>query len=178
MSDMLRHLSQGSGQQQLCAQVTQIMVPLLKFYFHEEVRQAAVQAVPELLKSVYMAVSEGKANGADMQYVKQMLDYVWQPLIDSMVKVSTPPPDSTNPRAKLVLAPSKHHPNKREVVLASRRTNQAHSQFCEALLLKLEGCPSTAMVSTTFTTTASWRQCACIRYSTVCCSSVAAKGAF
>ena len=64
------------------------MVPLLKFYFHEEVRQAAVQAVPELLKSVYMAVSEGKANGADMQYVKQMLDYVWQPLIDSMVKVS------------------------------------------------------------------------------------------
>ncbi|KAL0056152.1 hypothetical protein WJX82_008212 [Trebouxia sp. C0006] len=67
-------------------QVTQIMVPLLKFYFHEEVRQAAVQAVPELLKSVYMAVSEGKAGGADMQYVKQMLDYVWQPLIDSMVK--------------------------------------------------------------------------------------------
>ena len=69
-------------------QVTHIMVPLLKFYFHEEVRQAAVQAVPELLKSVYMAVSEGKAGGADMQYVKQMLDYVWQPLIDSMVKVS------------------------------------------------------------------------------------------
>lgn len=67
-------------------QVTQIMVPLLKFYFHEEVRQAAVQAVPELLKSVYMAVSEGKAGGADMQYVKQMLDYVWQPLIESMVK--------------------------------------------------------------------------------------------
>ena len=63
------------------------MVPLLKFYFHEEVRQAAVQAVPELLKSVYMAVSEGKAAGADMQYVKQMLDYVWQPLIESMVKV-------------------------------------------------------------------------------------------
>ena len=63
------------------------MIPLLKFYFHEEVRQAAVQAVPELLKSVFMAVSEGKANGADMQYVKQMLDYVWQPLIDSMVKV-------------------------------------------------------------------------------------------
>ena len=63
------------------------MVPLLKFYFHEEVRQAAVQAVPELLKSVYMAVSEGKANGADMQYVKQMLDYVWQPLIDAMTKV-------------------------------------------------------------------------------------------
>lgn len=69
-------------------QVTQIMVPLLKFYFHEEVRQAAVQAMPELLKSLYLAVSEGKANGRDMQYVKQMLDYVWQPLIDSMVKVS------------------------------------------------------------------------------------------
>lgn len=64
------------------------MVPLLKFYFHEEVRQAAVQAVPELLKSVYMAVSEGKASGADMQYVKQMLDYVWAPLIEAMIKVT------------------------------------------------------------------------------------------
>lgn len=64
------------------------MVPLLKFYFHEEVRQAAVQAVPELLKSVYMAVCENKANGADMQYVKQMLDYVWQPLVEAMTKAS------------------------------------------------------------------------------------------
>ena len=64
------------------------MVPLLKFYFHEEVRQAAVQAMPELLKSVYMAVSEGKAGGADMQYVRDMLKYLWQPLIDSMVRMS------------------------------------------------------------------------------------------
>lgn len=70
------------------------MVPLLKFYFHEEVRQAAVQAVPELLKSVYMAVSEKKANGADMQYVKQMLDYVWQPLIDAMTKVGAHTPST------------------------------------------------------------------------------------
>ena len=92
------------------------MVPLLKFYFHEEVRQAAVQAVPELLKSVYMAVSEGKANGADMQYVKQMLDYVWQPLIDSMIKVSAPPsltsPTNLNctPRPHISFVPFNHTP--------------------------------------------------------------------
>ena len=73
------------------------MVPLLKFYFHEEVRQAAVQAVPELLKSVYMAVSENKANGADMQYVKQMLDYVWQPLVEAMTKASEQETDDLAP---------------------------------------------------------------------------------
>lgn len=105
------------------------MVPLLKFYFHEEVRQAAVQAVPELLKSVYMAVSEGKANGADMQYVKQMLDYVWQPLIDSMVKVSALTFSSTDPMNK--------------------------AKSCQGLLYKLEVCLSFARAE--LQATAAWQ---------------------
>ena len=65
------------------------MVPLLKFYFHEEVRQAAVQAMPELLRSAQLAVQAGK--GPDAAFVKQMLDYIWTPLMESMQKASPAP---------------------------------------------------------------------------------------
>ncbi|KAK9810031.1 hypothetical protein WJX72_003666 [[Myrmecia] bisecta] len=65
-------------------QVTHIMVPLLKFYFHEEVRQAAVQAMPELLRSAKLA-SE-KPNGPNLALVKQMLDYIWAPITEAMQK--------------------------------------------------------------------------------------------
>ena len=67
-------------------QVTQIMVPLLKFYFHEEVRQAAVQAMPELLRSASLAVAA--ARGPDTTFVKQMLDFIWTPLMEAMAKVN------------------------------------------------------------------------------------------
>ena len=60
------------------------MVPLLKFYFHEEVRQAAVQAMPELLRAASLAVAQGKGPES---FVKQMLDYLWLPLMESMQKV-------------------------------------------------------------------------------------------
>jgi hypothetical protein len=35
------------------------MVPLLKFYFHEEVRRAAVAALPHLLRSAQAAAEKG-----------------------------------------------------------------------------------------------------------------------
>jgi hypothetical protein len=42
-----------------CCQVTDLMVPLLKFYFHEEVRRAAVAALPHLLRSAQAAAEKG-----------------------------------------------------------------------------------------------------------------------
>lgn len=47
------------------------MVPLLKFWFHEDVRRAAVQTLPELLRSVVLCAEKGK-NGVDASHVKQV----------------------------------------------------------------------------------------------------------
>ncbi len=77
------------------------MVPLLKFYFHEEVRQAAMQSLSPLLRCAHMAAKSGKHLGADMMFVKRMLDYIWQPLMDAMAKVgSSPPSCSRSPEAR------------------------------------------------------------------------------
>jgi hypothetical protein len=67
-------------------QVTSIMLPLLKFYFHEEVRQAAAQAIPDLLRSAYLAAQKG-VPGADLNYVKRMADFIWGPLMEAIGKV-------------------------------------------------------------------------------------------
>ena len=67
------------------------MVPLLRFYFHEEVRQAAVQSLPELLRSANLAAENG-LHGATKANVKQMLDFFWPQLLDAMAKV---PPSHT-----------------------------------------------------------------------------------
>lgn len=66
------------------AQVAGVMVPLLKFYFHEEVRSAAAQSLPELLRSAVLASEKGQAQSSS---VKQLLDGLWQPLIDAIQKV-------------------------------------------------------------------------------------------
>jgi hypothetical protein len=76
-----------------CAkQVTGIMLPLLKFYFHEEVRQAAVQAIPDLLRSAVLAARAGLP-GADAGYVARMLDFIWAPLHEAMAKVRRASPN-------------------------------------------------------------------------------------
>ncbi len=61
------------------------MVPLLKFYFHEDVRIAAVQSLPELLRAATLAVEKGSSPDPSMP--AQMLDFFWQPLLDAMHKV-------------------------------------------------------------------------------------------
>ncbi|XP_052196429.1 uncharacterized protein LOC127803875 [Diospyros lotus] len=67
-------------------QVAPILVPLLKFYFHEEVRKAAVSAMPELLVSAKLAVEKGLAQGRNESYIKQLSDYVVPALVEALQK--------------------------------------------------------------------------------------------
>ncbi|CAO2832879.1 unnamed protein product [Amaranthus hypochondriacus] len=67
-------------------QVAPILVPLLKFYFHEEVRRAAVSAMPELLLSAKLAVEKGLAQGRNESYVKQLSDYIVPALVEALHK--------------------------------------------------------------------------------------------
>ncbi|KAL2239713.1 UNVERIFIED_CONTAM: Importin-5 [Sesamum indicum] len=67
-------------------QVAPTLVPLLKFYFHEEVRKAAVSAMPELLRSAKLAVEKGLAQGRNETYVKQLSDYIIPALVEALHK--------------------------------------------------------------------------------------------
>ncbi|GLT69348.1 hypothetical protein SLA2020_415060 [Shorea laevis] len=67
-------------------QVAPTMVPLLKFYFHEEVRKAAVSAMPELLRSAKLAVEKGLAQGRNESYIKQLSDYIIPALVEALHK--------------------------------------------------------------------------------------------
>ncbi|KAL6637674.1 hypothetical protein ACP70R_025246 [Stipagrostis hirtigluma subsp. patula] len=71
-------------------QVATTLVPLVKFYFHEEVRKAAVSAMPELLRSAKLAVEKGQAQGRDKSYLKQLSDYIVPALIEAMPKEPEP----------------------------------------------------------------------------------------
>ena len=88
-------------------------MPLLKFYFHEEVRKAAVsgivfhlklvadvfswpvyrfdlffsQAMPELLRSAKLAIENGQAAGRDESYLKQLADFIIPALVEALHKV-------------------------------------------------------------------------------------------
>jgi hypothetical protein len=62
------------------------VVPLLRFYFHEEVRIGAVQMLCELLRSSQLAAEKGK-EGASKGNVKQLLDYIWPALMEAISKV-------------------------------------------------------------------------------------------
>ncbi|KAL3719763.1 hypothetical protein ACJRO7_004699 [Eucalyptus globulus] len=67
-------------------QVAPTLVPLLKFYFHEDVRKAAVSAMPELLRSAKLAVEKGLAQGHNETYVKQLTDYIIPALVEAIPK--------------------------------------------------------------------------------------------
>ncbi|XAR68644.1 hypothetical protein NMG60_11003840 [Bertholletia excelsa] len=67
-------------------QVAPILVPLLKFYFHEEVRRAAVSAMPELLRSAKLAVEKGQSQGRNESYIKQLSDYIIPALVEALHK--------------------------------------------------------------------------------------------
>ncbi|XP_021282305.1 importin-5-like [Herrania umbratica] len=67
-------------------QVATTLVPLLKFYFHEEVRKAAVSAMPELLRSAKLAIEKGQSQGRNETYVKQLTDYIIPALVEALHK--------------------------------------------------------------------------------------------
>lgn len=84
-SNLYSKVSAAGGNSKRCLQVLNIMVPLLRFYFHEEVRQAAVQSLPELLRSADLAAEKG-VQGATKGNAKQILDFFWPQLLDAMAK--------------------------------------------------------------------------------------------
>uniref|UniRef100_A0A804M2E4 TOG domain-containing protein n=2 Tax=Zea mays TaxID=4577 RepID=A0A804M2E4_MAIZE len=63
-------------------QVTTTLVPLIKFYFHEEVRKAAISAK--------LAIEKGQAQGRDKSYLKQLSDYIVPALVEAMHKEPEP----------------------------------------------------------------------------------------
>ncbi|OMP07451.1 phosphoinositide 3-kinase regulatory subunit 4 [Corchorus olitorius] len=67
-------------------QVATTLVPLLKFYFHEEVRKAAVSAMPELLRSAKLAIEKGQSQGRNETYLKQLTDYIIPALVEALHK--------------------------------------------------------------------------------------------
>ncbi|XVF42566.1 hypothetical protein PTKIN_Ptkin01aG0373800 [Pterospermum kingtungense] len=67
-------------------QVATTLVPLLKFYFHEEVRKAAVSGMPELLRSAKLAVEKGQSQGRNETYIKQLTDYIIPALVEALHK--------------------------------------------------------------------------------------------
>ncbi|XP_020215509.1 importin-5 [Cajanus cajan] len=67
-------------------QVAATLVPLLKFYFHEEVRKAAVSAMPELLRSAKLAIEKGLSLGRDVSYLKFLTDTIIPALVEALHK--------------------------------------------------------------------------------------------
>ncbi|CAJ1938559.1 unnamed protein product [Sphenostylis stenocarpa] len=67
-------------------QVAATLVPLLKFYFHEEVRKAAVSAMPELLRSAKLAIEKGQSQGRDLSYLKFLTDSIIPALVEALHK--------------------------------------------------------------------------------------------
>ncbi len=66
-------------------EVANIMVPLLRFYFHEDVRIAAVNSLPELLTSAVMAAAQPNPP-VNINFAQELLVFVWQPLLEAMTK--------------------------------------------------------------------------------------------
>lgn len=67
-------------------QVLSTLVPLLKFYIHEEIRKAAASAMPALLRSAQLAVEKRQAQGQDETYIKQLSDYIIPSLVEALNK--------------------------------------------------------------------------------------------
>lgn len=106
-------------------QVTGIMLPLLKFYFQEEVRQAAVQCMPDLLRSAYLAAQKGM-QGADANYVRRMVDFIWGPLIEAIGKVRPLQQPCVPPKDAWRTRPDQLSPSPSNLDQASTKFSKPH----------------------------------------------------
>jgi len=66
-------------------EVAKLLVPLMKFYYNDGVRQAATTTMPHLLTSAIMYFkTAGAATGADTMYIKNMWNFMFPNFIDSI----------------------------------------------------------------------------------------------
>ena len=64
---------------------TEIMVPLLQFYYHDEVRSAAVSCMPELIKCTSKFV-QNNPGAADPASVTQLSAVIYDKLVESIIR--------------------------------------------------------------------------------------------
>jgi hypothetical protein len=65
--------------------VLKIMLPLLKFYYHEDVRATAAQCMPALMNSASEHLkSAGAASGADVMYVRNLFLHILPTYIEAI----------------------------------------------------------------------------------------------
>jgi len=68
-------------------EVSKLMVPLMKFYYHDGVRSAAITTMPLLLNSAHLyMVRSGAASGADRTYVRNLFFYMFNPMIEAITE--------------------------------------------------------------------------------------------
>ena len=77
----------GAGLLPHLERITAIMVPLLKFYFSEDVRHAAVSIVPSLIKAGTKVVEQNKRDAA---WLRSLVTAVWTPLLEALHREPDP----------------------------------------------------------------------------------------
>jgi len=66
-------------------EVTKLLVPLMKFYYNDGVRQAAVTTMPHLLTSSYLYLQKsGAAKGADVAYARNLFNFMFPDMVASV----------------------------------------------------------------------------------------------
>jgi len=66
-------------------EVSKLLVPLMRFYYHDGVRSAAISTMPHLLNSaVKYFRTQGAAKGADTMYVRGLFNYMYPTLIEAL----------------------------------------------------------------------------------------------
>ncbi len=63
-------------------EITDVVVPMLKFIFSDEVRSGAFQCLPELLDAALTGMKNGA--GVTLDFVKQMVEFIWPAAIDAL----------------------------------------------------------------------------------------------